>query len=1692
MKQSCLRHNASGFALIAVLVALAILLALVVPFLDSMIHESREVERDMAQLRAAQASQSTREFLLHQAAESHLAVDQDRWADGRSEYPDSLDMPASLRSKGKVLTGGSVQDLQRQINLNSASPLLLSNLLGLVAHLRGDHPADSLSLTLSAAANFPQDGGSLLVDGEVIHYSRREGVEFQSLQWEVEAHQEEHQGFADGSLVLDYRVVQAVTFPFQEPTKRKPFSSVAELQRLQVFSPAEMDVLLAHCTVHSTRQWAQDWGRGERLFNQLIAGETKVLRTSTAAGMGGGMVVRIRSQDGRQEEYAFVHAARAPTSRLGTVNLASRWELRLLQPVQQDFAELTTVVEPLLPHPINLNTAGPEVLQAMLLNLRQAARRPRLADEEGRVRFKFGQHVDSSMSRSLTQEILRLRDEQSFFSWEDLCQRLLQPQAEIAQGQEDKQQFLLILLNMLYGRDINMEMGTAPVVFTSSSMVSYRAAALAHALSGRERARQERTGIASAQPGQTLDMILSAQKQWEESYRLGHRAPHYLSFPNHLGAAQTDRLAAYLMPSIAPEAGFGQARYPHLEREGSGIRAATAIEDRGAVATQIRVHESFPYALDPDGRDLDKEGAYELLNSVGAEPVTGGRPNDPLRFPLTSGNLPRRHASSFWLEPEDLGDQCFFDQAGELTERNRINLRFSEGDLLLEVLDEAGLDPDPASVTTSPERTAAQWPVNLSEMGMQANVPLHVNFAVTGNRPEQLSLLVDGVPRHEPRFRTYLARDLPQYQRPNLSGSILDDRNAYPDILVESTEHFPEQGVLRIGRELFEYTSKGDGSFHCKYLMGSAGSFGGRKARMDWAEFREDIPLDDQGRPTVNAQNVTGASNLDLLPAHPAGLAVELYGYSAPLYRNTPLTVGSASLTEAMGAFALARAIPSQPVGIILAGQSISFNLGRGLDEAYNGEIELADPLPDVSGKGFPPAAAQEELLRGFPAGGGFALLVQKHLSRVEAVDPNESAEPLLDVGGLELIRYQSRKGAVLSGIQRGVRLNGMQDLPGRGLMSPDGAARKFVADWNGDVMVQVDGTATAARELPSYVLYIVPVSLPVTGAGITDPTILPQTDSEWLQIYPGPGREQDTEWVRYNFIDGNHVLRATSGAWSSLHRALTAQAADIQASLRNGSGSSDELLAAALVYDPPFDDGLDRIGYIEDLETQFPMIYQARRALKFRGDPFTNTASHAQVAGALVLPCHRMELDWGNLGALGARSGRLDRVALVGGVVDEQNSQRPSLEWQQINWVVQRQGFDTAGAERLGPAPFQLLAFKNQVTNIFVGPAERNDFVDTRQVDRLVKFPSGELPAASVTAAWFGSANPSLTDYTDARGLVDEVDVASIPQEPLVLAVEMSAAAEEFTVAPNLRLFPYGPLQTNNDMTQLLPTAGGLVDIDGEIIAYQSHEDGRFQVADQGRGMLGTEVRAHGRGARLQFLSHVPAAILSAGASELDARLVVQELGALPPFGGTVLLGNEMLHYTWTVSGGDQGAMLEMPQWHDPERPDLSGRGLFRGRYGTRAQAGGSGQALVWFPFRFWDRFHERSDDPELAYCQATLHEPRVYFRSLQWLEENPAPSFLDLHCYVRVDGQASFADDPEQAYGLFRLQQGNKEGQPNWLGWQGSTLEARFVTLYKEGAFDPLTFSAHAWKQSPMVRDAVLRYEGETHILQERITAR
>lgn len=1703
---------ARGIALLAVLVALTLLLLLALPFSVSMSRGADAAQRAIEERQAELLSASARDLMLAAVAYGQPTHDATPACDDRSEFPAGVpDTFPQLGQDGRARMGGETQDLQRKIALDAVTPLLLANLIGTTARLAKELAPQDDALSLDTAANLP-DSGFVWIDHEVVRYGQKQGNTLSQLERGLFR---EH-GFlkpddhtvAETAFVFDWRCVLAAAWPFagrtgDARTARLPFAAPGELAEIEragqgAFTLQELDRFAQALGEQADVATAPQWGRPERVFYG-VAPPQRTLTVKSALHLGAGSTVRLRNLKTGVYEYGLVMSAATPRNEQ-ELQLPSVFTLDLLHPVTQAFPAIDTVVEPLVPAPVNVNTAEPAVLAALMAGCRRGMD-VRVHDASGQRRMTPPQPFSVGEAQELAAAIVALREQAPFAGFAEFADQVFRPRLADA-GQEQKLRLLYLYRLLLTGRDSVVEMGTAPIAFASGPLVAYRAAAslqrsvVATGLA----ARHERTGVAVALPGLLLQGPWRTQEDLEEAFRLDQRAPFYLTGPvntgspggGDLGNDPVSRYVAHVVAMAFPDAGLGETRFPSRDAADAAIVAgpSSVVANAWQNGNELRGHEAFSTAIDPRGRDLGKQGPF-LIRNTGprdAGPAPAAPRTHELTYPFTVAAArggAGRFALAAWFEPDALSTGTLFDYSDGNVERNRMALLVRDGKLVFEVLDEAGLDPDWTASPAGVERTACTWSLPLSDLALPPKTPVHVAVSAFAGRPSDLAVAVDGMVRGTLRYRTTLTAAVPGYdpqQSPSQPPGQATNDPRYLLLQVEDTEGFPPRGIVRVGTELFEYVGIQGNALVCAFLD----STGGRGARQIAREMRPDIPVDGNGEPTVDIDSLGGSGvNLDQFPEHPAGAEVELFGYSVEPQADTLLYPGETSVDGTLGGFAVARGWLPNGRPIQLQAGPITIPVGTGLDLTWTGDLTLADPLPTGS---TAPQQAQASIADAFPTGGGYALLVQRGF-RFTPNFPGQPAGLAVQVGGIEVIRYASRQGSRLSGVQRAVRLPGDDAAIDRQWY--DGTAHNFVVDWN-DGFAGRGSPPVKYDDDPRRILNVVPISISVQSAAqLADPET--SGFSEWAQLWSRGGDPNDTEWVRYDaLLEQRYLLRTNRARWDAVRFVLTDQGAidEVQVGQLGPSGGTDPSATS------PFGTvtaTAGYIGYVPKLEADFPQVQLARGALAFRGDPFTGTSSHAQ-SGASVLPCHRFDFAWGNFGAMTGRPGRTDRVALVAGSAAS-GSQRPGVEWHTVHWSARRYGSDvTAGQQRppselLGPSPFQLAAFQAPVQIAIRGRAAGAGPVDSRTVDRMVKFPSGELPAAACEAVGAGG---SASGGEQQSGIVDEIHVVDHVAHDLLVAEAFGESALQFELEAGY-VTATGRVFTGTNFGDELPPGGGLLQIDAEILAYSRRADGTVTIAQDGRGLLGTEPRGHDRGARVHFLTHRPAAILTGSVSPRSDQLPVQVLGAMPSAFGTVLLHRgELLHYTWVRRSGD-AAILEMPRAYPPgEDGDSTGaRGLFRGRYGTTPIAAGSGEAVILMPFRYWDRHVERQDDPEQAYFQCTTREAPVYFRTLQWQEE-VQDGLVDVVCLVRADGRAAWTDEPSRGGFLRRLQRAATDQQPAVLDLQATQLEVRFVTEYKPGCLDLQTHRAHGWKTAPKIRAVELQYEGEGRILTERETAR
>jgi hypothetical protein len=399
-------------------------------------------------------------------------------------------------------------------------------------------------------------------------------------------------------------------------------------------------------------------------------------------------------------------------------------------------------------------------------------------------------------------------------------------------------------------------------------------------------------------------------------------------------------------------------------------------------------------------------------------------------------------------------------------------------------------------------------------------------------------------------------------------------------------------------------------------------------------------------------------------------------------------------------------------------------------------------------------------------------------------------------------------------------------------------------------------------------------------------------------------------------------------------------------------------------------------------------------------------------------------------------------------------------------------------------------VALKKGAGTVLIGQKFQQE---TRLLDRIVKFPSGELPMRLQDVARFGAS--AQKDLPDFQGMLDDVQTYTgflttlfgngSPRSWLSrLKTPCSASDKEIQVGAPGRVGSAMIRISRNRQT-------GLLWIGGELLAMNgfSRSSGKIQIA--GRGLLGTEARAHDVGEPIYFVACRPATVLGSNLTAQVNGVFVAEPNNLPRVKGTVLIDQELLHYTWQRAG-----LLEMPSRSESlmdQNPGNGmagnqGTGLFRGRYGTIPAGHQNTTPVIYWPIRYWDRYTDRAEDPELASFNFGMEAPDVYLTEVYWEEEVP-DAHLDLELLVRADERVPFSADPASSPFLWRFRDPkgtNKQGKLR-IGTQASRWDFRFGVRYLSGAFDPIQFLSTGWKKTPVLKTFGWSYQAPTRILFE-----
>ncbi|MEQ1891914.1 MAG: hypothetical protein ABL998_05175 [Planctomycetota bacterium] len=1705
-------HPRSGLAMIAVLLVLMALFVLCAPFLITV----RNADQASSETADRAVQRITLDMGVRHAeallAPSHPALDATPYFDDLAELAVAPDFPDGFLPTSdptRPMWDVEALDVAGKIDLASASPHVLANLIGGAARLTKLTKAADKELELSDGDGFLLEG-AVYVEQELVHYTQRDGAKLTGLTRGL-LHESGTEGAtcgpqpaADhdlGAYVIDQRAWALCEWRLVEGDVRA-YDGIEELReaRTHMLGPElGRDAYLALERSASAYAHVRAGARWQRAVRMLapVGGAPDYgceLALDDTRWFNAGTTVRI--SDGTNTEVALVRSA-------------ADGKLVLTRPLAHRFEAGETLVSPLARAPVNVNTASPAVLAALWTNLKLRGRSARLTAGE---------------AKELVDVVLASRP---FTGFEDFLRRVVLPAGGLAElpadapskpealeklereakigtdgkkvvpGFLDEEDAVALYKCALNANDNELEFATMPLCFTSRDVYELATRAAVQAPSGVERARGVRETVELVVPQRELLSIWTRQEDFDEAPRLDSGSAGWISgpvptsrFDPRYGVVHSDRWPTRARAQLGPD--DTQPWAGELQDAAGDPHVFAAREDDAGWAQLMPMREEDQarranWALHFDDETQRLEGRFLPDAAL---------PFDPAKARWTgSGGLLQGLAFSMWVQPRELEDGArLFDLAGAFNDTDRVSLVVEQGELVLRVLDAAG-DHD---ATPFEERSEVRYPLAGEGPGLPLETWSHLSIAVDGSRPDQLKLLVDG----------RRAQNTPGLTR--LTGAISGQSDEIP---VESTEGFPDRCVLRIGDELIEAVKKGAKSFQARFNeVGENAGFGGRLARELYAG--------------VEPEELNQGLYKDT--DHPSGTAVQLYGYSLPLFSNVPNAQGG--LRDELGMFSVARvdgiihngsdkqnsAMPP----IQVQGDFGPFTVGWGIDGSGKGLDGLLLQSAD-------PNRSLEDTMAGFNSGGGYAAILQIIFTTGgsgSAGDGSELAKDLFGVriGGVEVVRYRGYSGRTLHITERGDQVR-LGNLTGTGVDPSVKGRGAFIVAYDTGIPDEV--WAAHAEELTAQVL-VIPISIPV-GASSTGTGFEPGLPgrSAFAQLTHLGGESHLTEWVRYDEISGDgQLVRDTSSALMSALSAATGGRREEEPDQPRpggggggggggpGRGGSSALLLEAKAPPsvpaarptPAAQVGQARGSYwdfvIGEREDEDFLVARAVASnFQFRG--VLGTFIHAHPQGTVVLPVFRTH----QLDETAGWPGRFDSVTFLSDVPTEpgfqglvQHAHRPSVH---TVWNYQ-DGGALAPAEGAEPVAIAHGGFDVSLTHVAlqgvmtvpfaatpIGSVEKP--IDSRLLTRMTLFPSGELPRIVTRGQLGGDAL--------ARGSVPSVTIdealffptfatgpAAIPSQ-FVLDQPLAENGASAIAAVNTLRTTLGDFVDPGYAGVLgsLPAHGGLLSIGDEILAYEAYDTGTFTfvLPPAGRGLSGTEPAPHRSGEAITFLGALPCAILAASVGPDDALLPLLELSPGFPSQGTVWLEGELVHYTRVES-----SVLVMPRASsEPGRMDEKGPGLFRGRYGTPRAAHGVGTPVILWPFRYWDRWSELADAPELAYYQLSLEQPDAFWRRAFWRQSAAGVAGPELFVLQRTNADTPWDAPPDeidpktrQPNGLRQLSTRRLSGEGELIGVQADRVEWRIHVRHQPGSFDALTGAAHGWKSLPKLELFGVEYLG------------
>lgn len=621
------------------------------------------------------------------------------------------------------------------------------------------------------------------------------------------------------------------------PKAIEAFKVIYDIPSMETFDAADYELIRDLITTESSipRLWSQEQLVEDRISTSAIVGVPS-FRLGRYDFFNPGTLVRVRSiSDPSKVEYVLAAGA-FPTPRGGFRGLGRGAQsifqggVILKEPLKNEYGPREALVSAMLRHPININTANRKVIAAVLTGISTE---------------RFSRNFNSvtvSEARELADLLVEAAPIQDFGQF-----RLIISDAQ-SSNVIDGNDASAILLNAADPNHPRLSISTTGFCYSTGDVYTIESSSVVRNSAGVSTAGVHLREIVEVAPPDQLFLELSNQDDWSAvvyrraASRRGGRNDSVFLPGRAMNLMATSPVPLNRTPWESPSLVEGSLR-------GVTIESQEVSQNRGVgLPIAFGDVEHFPETI--EGHDLS-QGVYtaNTLQQQQEQQRNSRRRGPPV--PTPEPNVPQDITTlpgmvEFWYRPQwggRSGLRVIFDSLADPTRpfQNRVRLYFDGDDssLVLQVMDDALIAQIPASGNQLP--AAAEIRHQVTPQSFADDTWYHITAIWKSTRPGDQGLLIDRRLVGRSSWVTRLSSPF------SVNGGRLNVEDS------EIAERFPPVGTLLVGSEAIDYTGRQGTTFQVR-APGPG----------------NEPPIGRGARGTVRQQ-------------HPRGTPVRLLGYSVDI-----------------------------------------------------------------------------------------------------------------------------------------------------------------------------------------------------------------------------------------------------------------------------------------------------------------------------------------------------------------------------------------------------------------------------------------------------------------------------------------------------------------------------------------------------------------------------------------------------------------------------------------------------------------------------------------------------------------------------------------------------------------------------------------------------------------------------------------